>query len=383
MTRRGSKRYFAATAAKTHRKNLRATPMRGGFRIQYNEKGRPLEPPNFVERILICYAYYIIFFFRVYRCSLMTCYHPVKAYLPPDGCVNPKTGNRRLSFNPPVGSVALGWQEVKVPCGSCIGCRLDKAATWAMRCMHESQLHERNVFITLTFNDENLNPDMSLHKEDYVNFMKRLRKQLGDGIRFFHCGEYGDLNQRPHHHAILFNCDFEDKVLWQEKTNGVRIYRSPTLERLWPFGYSSIGNVTYQSCGYVARYCLKKITGKQSEEYYKGRIPPYITMSRRPGIGREWFNKYWRDVYPNDFCVVEKGHLRKPPRYYDEIYSYLSTFVLDDDKLPSLDELKEKRKERAIELDNKKYDDEYEKYTRLDTREIVKERQIEGLKRGL
>lgn len=33
MSKRGSKKYFSATASKTHKNNLRATPMRGGFRI--------------------------------------------------------------------------------------------------------------------------------------------------------------------------------------------------------------------------------------------------------------------------------------------------------------------------------------------------------------
>lgn len=320
----------------------------------------------------------------------MTCYFPRIAYLPPHGEVNPNTGDGRISFNPPVGWRQIGWREITVPCGQCIGCRLDKTSMWALRCMHESHLHEMNCFITLTFNDDNLAPDMSLHKEDFVNFMKRLRdyfdNHYSSKIRFFHSGEYGDKNFRPHHHAILFGVDFPDKKVWQKRPNGSIMYRSEILEKLWPYGYSSVGSVTYQSCGYVARYCLKKITGKAAAEYYAGRVPPYLTMSRRPGIGREWFLKYWRDVYPNDFCVTADGHLKKPPRYYDEIYRYLVEECLDPQEygeLPLFEEIKHRREKKSRELDAKRYDSLCEKYERLRVQSVVKERKIESLKRDI
>lgn len=33
LTKKGSKRLFTATAMKTHKKNLRPEPMRGGYRL--------------------------------------------------------------------------------------------------------------------------------------------------------------------------------------------------------------------------------------------------------------------------------------------------------------------------------------------------------------
>ena len=126
---------------------------------------------------------------------------------------------------------------IDLPCGQCIGCRIDKSKSWALRCVHEASLYDHNCFITLTFNDENLPDDKSLKKEDFVLFMKRLRKkydgltpvQCGDKviypIRFFHCGEYGDQFSRPHHHACIFNFDFHDKELWTVR-DGVCLYRS-------------------------------------------------------------------------------------------------------------------------------------------------------------
>ena len=318
----------------------------------------------------------------------MPCYAPLKAWLPPAGEVNPKTGDGRPLFSYEPGLISRGWQEIQVPCGQCIGCRLEKARQWACRCMHEASLYDNNCFITLTFSDKYLNPDMSLHKEDFVNFMKRFRKFVSgssaSGIRFFHSGEYGDLNLRPHHHAIIFNYDFPDKYLWETR-RGIRYYRSDILEKLWPYGNIRIGNVTFESCGYVARYVLKKITGKDSRDYYGNRILPYVTMSRRPGIGLEWLKKYVRDVYPNDFIVVRNGIRCKPPRYYDDMYNYLQAYIGREDlvELDTIDDIKKRRKDRAIEQKARLYENEYEEYERLMVKEYIKEKRIESLKRGL
>ena len=117
--------------------------------------------------------------------------------------------------------------------------------------------------------------------------MKRFRKHFGSGVRFFHCGEYGELYERPHHHAILFNCDIYDKELLLNAKTGFNLYTSSLLSSLWPFGLHSIGEVSFESCAYVARYIMKKVTGDMSESHYHGRKPEYITMSRRPGY-RDW-----------------------------------------------------------------------------------------------
>ena len=124
----------------------------------------------------------------------MPCYHPLLAWRD-SSKLNPKTGKSSLVFTAPA-----NWREcepLKIPCGQCVGCRLERSRVWAVRCVHEASLHERNCFITLTYNDENLPSDRSLKMKHYQDFMKRLRKRYGEGIRFFHCGEYGSLNQRP------------------------------------------------------------------------------------------------------------------------------------------------------------------------------------------
>ena len=179
-------------------------------------------------------------------------------------------------------------------------------------------MHERNCFITLTYSPENLPPDLSLDVSHFQIFMKWLRMQTGCKVRFFHCGEYGEKEHRPHYHACLFGYDFEDRKLWTMR-NGIPLYQSAELSSIWSLGYSSVGTVTFQSAAYVARYITKKITGPEAEAHYNGRRPEYTTMSRRPGIGSTWFQKYQADCYPSD-TVYLNGKLMKPPKYYDGLY---------------------------------------------------------------
>ena len=176
--------------------------------------------------------------------------------------------------------------------------------------------------MTLTYDDDNLPLDGSLRPRDMVLFLKRLRKRFGPGIRFFQCGEYGDKSLRPHHHAILFNHDFADKRSMSNPLGPSRLYTSRVLEELWPYGHSSIGTVTRQSAGYVARYSLKKVYGAGAADWYAGRVPEYLTMSRRPGIGTGWLAKFHDDVYRGGEAVAEMvvdGVRCKPPRFYDEV----------------------------------------------------------------
>ena len=247
----------------------------------------------------------------------MTCYHPIGGFKGSDGKLN-------VRWNPDCGINPY----IEVPCGSCIGCRLDQSRSWSIRCVHEAQMHNQNMFLTLTYSDDYLPAMGDLRIKHFQDFMKRLRKRFEDiPIRFFHCGEYGTLNKRPHYHALIFGLDMPDKILYQEN-RGNKIYRSPLLETLWPLGFSTIGSVTWQSAGYVARYVMKKITGDMAKAHYErldeetGEIynlkPEYTTMSRRPGIGYDWYQKYKSDVFPHDYVVIE-GKQFKPPIYYDRL----------------------------------------------------------------
>lgn len=201
-----------------------------------------------------------------------------------------------------------------VPCGQCIECRLKRSREWAVRCMHEASMYEDNVFVTLTYSDEFLPVGGSLDRAAFPLFMRRLKKELGP-VRYFHAGEYGERNGRPHYHALLFGVDFGDKVPWSERS-GVPVYRSGQLEAMWPFGQSEIGSVTFESAQYVAKYCVKKVTGPRAGSHYGGRQPEYATMSRRPGIGSRWMESFDGEVARSG-TVVSRGVEVTAPRFYE------------------------------------------------------------------
>lgn len=253
----------------------------------------------------------------------MACYHPIIMYRCRSGR-NKDTGKWPLTASPSKGYSDM---PVVVPCGRCIGCRLDRSRQWAIRCIHEASLHRDNCFITLTYSPEYIDklcPFGSLTKKPFQDFMKRLRRYadlecgISEGIRFIHCGEYGEKNGRPHEHAILFGFDFPDKKFYCFR-HGFPVYRSETLEkRLWPFGLSEIGLCTFKSAAYVARYVVKKVNGDAAAAHYCGKLPEYLTMSNRPGIGANFYERYKGDIFPNGFLVVNNRKCA-PPRYYKKI----------------------------------------------------------------
>lgn len=205
-----------------------------------------------------------------------------------------------------------------VACGQCIGCRLERSAQWATRCVHEASLHQVNSFVTLTYNDQHLPLDGSVNKRHVQLFLKRLRKiHAPAALRYFACGEYGDQLQRPHYHALLFGIDFADKRQHSLGKSGP-LFVSDLLDETWRMGHCFIGSVTSRSAGYVARYCLKKVNGPLADAHYQGRSPEFLLMSRRPGLGSGWFERFKSDCYPSDFAVID-GRRRSVPRYYDKL----------------------------------------------------------------
>ena len=222
------------------------------------------------------------------------------------------------------------YYDFYVPCGQCHACRLDHSRSWALRCMHESQSYESNAYLTLTYNQENIPEGGSLSrgkKSDFTLFMKRLRKQFpGKVLRYLQCGEYGDLEGRPHHHAIVFGLHLDDLVL-KKVVNGNPVYISEKLDSIWKKGYCTVGDVTMETAAYVARYVTKKVTGLGAAEHYVRYDDDkeehyyieseFATMSRRPGLGYDWFQRYWRDCFPKDYVTYNGVRFGIPGYYMD------------------------------------------------------------------
>lgn len=250
----------------------------------------------------------------------MPCYYPITAYRTDSGDIVFTQRQKHAG------------DTIMLPCGRCVGCKLERSRQWAVRIMHEAKLYDQNSFITLTYDDEHLPPDASLKYRDYQLFMKRLRRRFfSSTLRFYMCGEYGDQTHRPHYHACLFNIGFPDKLFWTDK-GGNTLYTSDTLSELWGMGNALVGELTFQSAAYVARYCTKKIAQypkSVQDKYYevidpetgevRHREPEFSHMSLRPGIGGPWIKKFMTDCFPMGEVIVN-GKKAKAPRYYDRMF---------------------------------------------------------------
>lgn len=269
--------------------------------------------------------------------------------------------------------------NLKLPCGRCIGCRMEHGRQWAVRALHESQMHSANCALTLTYGDQTnyeetfvsvAGPDLStprrvdnredarelttiapkglegpniarvdnsrsrhregdyeLSKRDHQLFMKSLRDRVGP-VRFFMCGEYGEKLGRPHYHYVIFGYDFPDKKYQKKSLSGTKLYRSKLLDSIWQKGHAWIGDVTIETCAYIANYVTKKVTGTKADEHYRRTDeagndywlqPEFGLMSRRPGIAAAWWEKYHNDVTTQDAVILRGGIESKPPRYYDKL----------------------------------------------------------------
>lgn len=210
----------------------------------------------------------------------------------------------------------------QLPCGKCLECRLEYARQWAIRCVHEAQMHEENCFITLTYSEENLKSDKLIYS-DFQKFMKRLRfaypnRQIG----CFVTGEYGEQRKRPHWHAILFGFSPPDSKFLRQTPSGDSAFTSESLTKIWGHGFAEFGSVTFDSAGYCARYSLKKLVhGRDGSHDYD----PISKKSSKFAIGKRWIEKFWRDVFNQGEITLLLPH-KSPqktciPRYYEKWFA--------------------------------------------------------------
>ncbi len=236
--------------------------------------------------------------------NVMPCYHPIEV------AIRRKT----LYTDRKINDLQI------VPCGNCIGCRAEQGRQWAVRMMHEARMHENSCFITLTYDEKRIPKNAALCPKDLSRFIKDLRKTQQRRISFFGCGEYGEKTQRPHYHALLFGIEFLDRDIGVNPGRP-SVWRSKALDDVWGMGITEGGSVTMGSASYVAGYIRKKVRKKDYARAnpYSGELlePEFARMSLKPAIGKRWIEKYWEDVYPRDFVVID-GYEAKPPRYYDK-----------------------------------------------------------------
>lgn len=300
----------------------------------------------------------------------MACYHPLKAFsvgLHPSGKTKYKIRGQDTVFVTSDDGIPV-YEHTPIPCGKCIGCRLEYSRQWANRCMLELDYHKSSYFVTLTYDDLHLpdndivnietgeivqSPVHTLVKRDLQLFMKRLRKNTGQEIRYFACGEYGDETHRPHYHLIIFGLELTDLKIYKQNFRGELYYNSPTLSKCWNKGFAVVADVTWDTCAYVARYVTKKLTGKKSDIYADFNLqPPFVLMSRKPGIAKQYFDDNFDKIYRYDrinLSLPSGGKSFKPPKYYDRLY--------DIDFPDDMKSIKESRQFVASELQQRKIDE--------------------------
>uniref|UniRef100_A0AAU8B1L6 Replication initiator protein n=1 Tax=Dulem virus 128 TaxID=3145605 RepID=A0AAU8B1L6_9VIRU len=306
----------------------------------------------------------------------MPCYFPLVGV--DTGAINLETGKKIIAIHPHGTQVdeSQCLDVFPIPCGHCIGCRLDRSRLWADRCMLELMYHERACFITLTYDDFHIprrfygssadgtaKPCFTLLKRDFQLFIKRLRKANPSlSIRYFACGEYGPSTFRPHYHAILFGIDFDDREeLPRASSSGMKLYTSEKLNKAWSFpprnergesyspnssvaGIATVQDVTWETCAYTARYVQKKLYGNEARFYEKHNlVPPFSLMSRRPGIGRRYLDDHPEvfDYSHIHIATCDGGRSINIPKYYLKI--------LETTDAEKADALKRVRKQLALE----------------------------------
>ncbi|UPW41034.1 replication initiator protein [Sigmofec virus UA08Rod_5707] len=308
----------------------------------------------------------------------MPCFHPITAIdESPD--LSDWTRTRQIKFPMWMSSEELEIKRqqgrlLQLPCRHCIGCRLAKSREWANRAVMEQLYHDESWFLTLTYDDEHLPPAFpvdpstgeilsvhaSLVKKHLQDFMKRLRKNSGQRIRYFAAGEYGSQTYRPHYHLLLFGLHLDDVQVINHNFAGQAYYVSPFIEKCWPFGIHILGPVTWQSSAYVARYTMKKATSGYDKRYYDfaGIQPEFQTMSLKPAIGRQYYDDH-PDLFEYDFFNVstpQGGRKMYPPEYFRKLYKQSHPKEYHERSLKLIDNM-EVNKHLKLLLTDKSYSD--------------------------
>lgn len=250
-----------------------------------------------------------------------------------------------------------------MPCGKCTFCIDRKRKEWYVRLYHELKGAQSALFLTLTYNDENLHvwdPDLKRsfkrtsfmdfyeltvvkeHLQKFVKDVKRHKAYFDSNershykktsyydfayknqqeyskwppVRYYGIGEYGGMFGRPHYHVLLFNYPIE---------------LSPKLIKIWNRGFVHQGTVTQKSIRYVTQYMFQKIThNNQCAE-------PFMICSL--GIGKN----YVHDKTKGLITHID-GNKYSLPRYYrSKIYDKWETLRMQTDARKRADDFEDKR----------------------------------------
>lgn len=253
-------------------------------------------------------------------------------------------GQTDVFFDPATGETCRAYT---VGCGSCPACRAEYARQWSIRNVCESLSHTYSYFLTLTYDDDHVpltDGDIpTLRFNDVSAFIKRLRNY--GTCRFFACSEYGGHTLRPHYHVLLYGFELTDLKPFSRSGSNMTFY-SPFLNQLWGHGYVNVADFSAESAAYVSGYAAKKLYSDASVFGQSGMEIPTLRMSRRPGIGGDFYEKNYQKFFDNGSVVVRDGSVATAHGFYrqkmkndvrvDDRFQRLADMEMSAEKLSAL-----------------------------------------------
>lgn len=203
-----------------------------------------------------------------------------------------------------------------VPCGKCNLCLKNRRKDFANRCVCEtvgSDFGLPPLFVTLTFSMKSM-PYDGVSVRDIQLFMKRFRnfftsKGYKINIRYVACGEYGSHTKHPHYHLLLWNVPVLDEDV-EKLASGIpyNFIIKDYIERgAWSYGHAFVGYLRKGGVDYVLKY-MSKQRRPPSDGVKMNK--PFITSSRRPGIGLNWLKQneqlYRKNIELTDVEVFDR-----------------------------------------------------------------------------
>lgn len=266
---------------------------------------------------------------------------------------NKKVGKRANKFTTPV------------PCGRCPNCVKARVNSWAFRINKELEISVNPLFVTLTYDEQNV-PRTScglktLRKTDVQKFLKRLRFHYEKHeskhdrsplrLRYYLCGEYGSTTLRPHYHIILLN---------------LPKYCEYLISDTWQHGFVAPLPLKDGSVNYVLKYMAKRKFDKKDK-----RLPEFSLMSK--GLGANYLTpaiaRYHHSSVQNSYVTLRGGIKMSMPKYYkeklyDEAQREQVTVYLQN---------------RAVHLQNMKLKAKIQKYPTINPKVLLKNLELEKL----
>lgn len=249
-----------------------------------------------------------------------------------------------------------------IPCGKCLGCYLEKARDKAVQLSLEQMNPEYEKdecwFITLTYEDEYLPihsycdtttgeilSGASTELKDLQNWIKKIRdNHPNKNIRYMAAREYGTNTLRPHYHIIIFGLPLDRELFVKigNNANGDALWTTPQLDneiskdcwsvrrplgdrtaKMYRAGNVIIGEVTFQSISYVARYTMKKANKDYKNDWwYNAQGLDIEGISQSQDLGKWYYDQHKHEIYEIDLVPVlgKNGNLSRPPKSFDRLY---------------------------------------------------------------